>query len=79
LTSHPAAFFSSRSIATGWTVGAGIEAALAKNWSAKSEYLFVNAGSQNPFNPNFVDGGATGHFDNRFHIFRFGLNRKFGG
>jgi outer membrane immunogenic protein len=75
----PGSFFSSRSIATGWTVGAGIEAALAKNWSAKSEYLFVNAGSQNPFNPNFVDGGATGHFDNRFHIFRFGLNRKFGG
>jgi iron complex outermembrane receptor protein len=26
----------------GWTVGAGIEVALARNWSAKGEYLFVN-------------------------------------
>ena len=26
----------------GWTVGAGVEVALARNWSAKAEYLFVN-------------------------------------
>ena len=26
----------------GWTVGAGVEVALAPNWSAKGEYLFVN-------------------------------------
>ena len=26
----------------GWTVGAGVEVALARNWSAKGEYLFVN-------------------------------------
>jgi opacity protein-like surface antigen len=25
----------------GWTAGAGVEAALARNWSAKAEYLFV--------------------------------------
>jgi outer membrane immunogenic protein len=26
----------------GWTVGAGVEVAFARNWSAKAEYLFVN-------------------------------------
>jgi iron complex outermembrane recepter protein len=30
------------SIEAGWTVGAGIEVAFARNWSAKAEYLFVN-------------------------------------
>ena len=29
------------SIEAGWTVGAGVEAALGRNWSAKAEYLFV--------------------------------------
>ena len=27
---------------TGWTVGAGVEVGLARNWSAKAEYLFVD-------------------------------------
>lgn len=59
--------------ATGWTVGGGIEAALGNNWSAKTEYLYVDAGSQN------VTNSDTVHFENRFQIFRFGLNYKFGG
>jgi outer membrane immunogenic protein len=32
----------SRSTAAGWMVGAGIEVALGRNWSAKAEYLFVD-------------------------------------
>ena len=31
----------------GWTAGAGIEAALAGNWSAKLEYLHVDLGHAN--------------------------------
>jgi outer membrane immunogenic protein len=27
---------------TGWTIGAGVEAAFAPNWTAKAEYLFVD-------------------------------------
>jgi outer membrane immunogenic protein len=27
---------------TGWTAGAGVEFALAQNWTAKAEYLFVD-------------------------------------
>jgi outer membrane immunogenic protein len=30
---------------TGWAVGAGIEIALGRNWSAKAEYLFVDLGN----------------------------------
>jgi iron complex outermembrane receptor protein len=37
------------SIEAGWTVGAGVEVAFARNWSAKAEYLFVN----------FADGSCT--------------------
>jgi len=61
-------------IAAGWTVGGGIEAALGGNWSAKTEYLYIDAGRQSVTEP---DDGTHG-FDNRFHVFRFGLNRKFG-
>ncbi len=30
---------------TGWTAGAGIEAAFAQNWTAKIEYLYVDLGN----------------------------------
>src|SRR5262249_37294270 len=32
---------------TGWTIGAGLEAALAPNWTAKVEYLYVDLGGFN--------------------------------
>jgi outer membrane immunogenic protein len=66
--------FTRNETATGWTVGGGIEAALGGNWSAKTEYLYIDAGRQSVTEPD--DG--THVFDNRFHVFRFGLNRKFG-
>ena len=31
----------------GWTVGGGVEAALAGNWTAKIEYLYVDLGDVN--------------------------------
>jgi outer membrane immunogenic protein len=71
-------FASQSEIATGWTVGGGIEAALAQNWTAKTEYLYVDAGSQDAFNPRMDGTPTTAHFDNRFHVFRFGLNYQFG-
>jgi outer membrane immunogenic protein len=67
----------SSTTAIGWTLGGGIETLLGNNWSAKVEYLYIDAGVQNVFNPNLGDGD-TAHFDSRFHIFRYGLNYKFG-
>jgi outer membrane immunogenic protein len=65
---------------TGWTVGGGIEAALAGNWSAKAEYLFVDFGKvTDTFSSNggVVDVVLTN--DIRNHVFRLGLNYKLGG
>jgi outer membrane immunogenic protein len=59
-------------------VGGGIEAALTQRWTAKAEYLYIDAGSQDVSNPSITRLGA-GHFENRFHIFRYGLNYTFGG
>ncbi len=65
-------------IATGWTVGGGIEAALAQNWTAKTEYLYIDAGSQEVVNASaFTTSNHTAHFDNGFHVFRAGLNYQF--
>ena len=71
-------FASKREIAIGWTVGGGIEAMLDRNWTAKTEYLFIDAGNQNVRNPSFSPGGDTARFENQFHVFRFGLNYRFG-
>ena len=58
----------------GWTLGAGIEAAVAPNWTAKVEYLYVDLGSMScsvtacglPTNVNF-----------RANVVRAGLNFRF--
>lgn len=64
---------------TGWTAGGGWEYAFAGNWSAKAEYLYVqfskDAYLQNP------PAGFTARDDVKLHnhIFRVGLNYRFGG
>jgi opacity protein-like surface antigen len=74
----------------GWTVGAGVEQALAPAWSVKLEYDYANFGSVNaptpeslvqpvPGSSNFVDvrPGTTSVSQN-IHSFKVGLNMKFG-
>ena len=53
----------------GWTVGGGLEAALAGPWTAKVEYLYVDLGR----------GGSILGADTRFNanIVRAGLNYRF--
>jgi outer membrane immunogenic protein len=67
----------------GWTVGAGVEAALVGNWTWKAEYLYVDLGSlDDPDAPapalTSVTGGQT-LTRTRFtdNIVRVGLNYKF--
>jgi hypothetical protein len=45
------------------------------HWTARIEHLYIDAGSQSVINPELA--GAQIQFDNRFHLFRFGLNRQF--
>src|SRR5262249_37616714 len=65
--------------ALGWTLGGGIESVLVKNWTVKTEKLYIDAGSQNVFGSGVLANLGNVHFDNRFHIFRFGLNYNFNG
>jgi iron complex outermembrane recepter protein len=69
---------------TGWTAGAGIEVALAPNWSAKAEYLLVDLSSGSctaecaivdPNGPPLIPNIAVKFNES---IVRAGLNYKFG-
>jgi outer membrane immunogenic protein len=54
----------------GWTVGLGAEFGLARNWSAKVEYLYVDLNDS-----NFVITGAQNGY--RFGLVRAGVNYHF--
>ena len=63
----------------GWTVGGGVEAMVAPNWSVKAEYLYVDFGNTsttvvNPINPATVFTHAT---DLKANIVRAGINYHF--
>ncbi len=64
----------------GWTLGTGVEIALAGNWTAKAEYLYVDLGSQSG-TATLTPGGTTSVFNTHFQeqIFRGGVNYRFGG
>ena len=53
--------------ASGWMLGVGTEYALSNNWSAKVEYNMMDFGNDSPF------------ADNKFHVFKAGINYRFGG
>jgi len=52
---------------SGWVLGVGTEYALRENWTAKIEYNMMDFGSDGPFS------------DSKFHVFKAGLNYRFGG
>jgi len=61
----------------GWTAGAGIEAAITPNWTAKVEYLFVDASNATcGVNCGPTVGAATVKFTE--NVVRAGINFKFG-
>jgi len=71
----------------GLALGAGVETAIAGNWTAKLEYLYLDLGSVTDIfgavNPPTLGPGApvaiTHTSDIRDHIIRAGLNYRFGG
>ena len=59
----------------GWTVGAGLEFAIAGNWTAKAEYLYVDLGK---FNCGISCGAAvTDNVSFTANIVRAGVNYRF--
>jgi outer membrane immunogenic protein len=59
----------------GWTIGAGVEAAIVGNWSAKAEYLHVDLGS---FNCGLSCGPtSTDNVSLREELLRGGVNYRF--
>jgi outer membrane immunogenic protein len=61
----------------GWTVGAGLEYAITNNWTFKTEYLYVDLGSQDLV--DFSQDGFNANLDveTKFHTIKAGLNYKF--
>ncbi|MGA2895911.1 MAG: carbohydrate porin, partial [Xanthobacteraceae bacterium] len=60
----------------GWTAGAGVEVALASNWSARAEYLFDDYGSRSVF---FPLGAQKFDSDLKLNELRLGLDYKLNG
>jgi outer membrane immunogenic protein len=58
----------------GWTVGAGVEAGITKNWTFKVEYLYVDLGSKQTFN---IVPGIPETVSFTANILRAGINFKF--
>jgi Outer membrane protein beta-barrel domain len=66
----------------GWTVGAGLDVALSSNWSARFEYLHIEANGLKPTAveiPGILGAGfASESASYRDDIVRFALNYRFG-
>ena len=57
----------------GWTLGAGVEGAITRNWSWKAEYLHIDAGNFN----NTLLGVVPVNVSLTDDIGRFGINYRF--
>jgi len=58
----------------GWTIGAGLEFAIAGNWTAKAEYLYVNLGK---FNCGLNCGAVSDNVSFSTNLIRGGINYRF--
>jgi len=72
---------SSSSTATGWTLGGGLEYAVAHNWTVKAEYLYVRLGGGNSLTETaFISSGSSlnANFSRTdFNVARVGVNYRF--
>jgi outer membrane immunogenic protein len=71
---------SSSSVRAGWTAGAGAEAMLGSNWSAKLEYLYVDLGRYSPsISTSTLPAVVFFNTSAQFHeqVVRVGLNYHF--
>jgi outer membrane immunogenic protein len=74
---NPPSTFDS-TIEAGWTVGGGLEFAIAQNWTATVEYLFVDLPTISCTTVGNCGGAAGSIVSFNENIIRGGLNFKFG-
>ena len=74
---NPPSTFDS-AVEAGWTVGAGVEVALAENWTAKAEYLFVDLPNATCTTAANCGGAAGSIVSFNENIIRAGVNYNFG-
>lgn len=72
IQANPAGGGSASETRVGWTVGAGIEAAIVDRWTAKVEYLYTDLG-----NTNCSSCGVPTGVSARNNLLRAGLNYRF--
>jgi len=60
---------------SGWAAGAGVEHAIANNWSLKLEYIHIDLGHKDFAT---VAAGITNRVSEKLDIVRVGVNYKFG-
>jgi len=63
----------------GWTIGGGVEAMFAPNWSAKIEYLYADFGTNaaTSYTPVGIRGVNVGASERNVNIVRAGINYHF--
>jgi outer membrane immunogenic protein len=66
----------------GYTVGAGLEYAIDRNWSAKIEYLYYDLGKSDYTSPQITGAALPGVFgttraENKGNLVRAGINYRF--
>jgi outer membrane immunogenic protein len=74
IEANPVGFPGAEDTQVGWTVGAGVEAAIAGNWTAKIEYLYVDLGD---VGCSAAACGIATNVDLRANIVRAGINLRF--
>ena len=64
----------------GAAVGGGIEVKLSRNWSSKTEYIYISGGTDHSF-PSNAQGvpGTPTVFSRNFQVIKTGLNYRFDG
>jgi outer membrane immunogenic protein len=73
-----AAIGSTSTTHAGWTIGAGVEALFARDWSAKLEYLYIDLGTfDNTIALVTPSIAATVRSRVTDNVFRFGINYHF--
>jgi outer membrane immunogenic protein len=70
---------SSTTTTVGGVAGAGIETKLSRNWSAKTEYLYIDGGSTHAYTGNPFGILTTANTSHNYQVIKTGLNYRLDG